>query len=146
MPGRAVSVVGAPTYNWQMIQHPTIWTVGHSNHDFERFADLVDRHRIAFLLDVRSYPYSRFAPHFNREQLQATIGTRGISYVFRRPRLVDAHSARSTSTLTGTRCTQRWLASPLSLLRLIGSWQALESTVSRCCVVAASRRSVTAGS
>jgi uncharacterized protein (DUF488 family) len=82
MPGRAVSVVGAPTYNRQMIQHPTIWTVGHSNHDFERFADLVDRHRIAFLLDVRSYPYSRFAPHFNREQLQATIGTRGISYVF----------------------------------------------------------------
>jgi uncharacterized protein (DUF488 family) len=65
-----------------MIQHPAIWTVGHSNHDFERFADLVDRHRIAFLLDVRSYPYSRFAPHFNREQLQATIGARGISYVF----------------------------------------------------------------
>jgi hypothetical protein len=129
-----------------MIQHPPIWTVGHSNHDFERFADLVDHHRIAFLLDVRSYPYSRFAPHFNREQLQATIGARGISYVFLGLALGGAHSARSTSMLTGTRCTQRWLRSPLSLLRFVGSWRALESTVSRCCVVVASRRSATAGS
>jgi uncharacterized protein (DUF488 family) len=77
-----ISVVGGSTYNHKMIQHPTVWTVGHSNHDFERFAGLVDSQRIAFLLDVRSYPYSRFAPHFNREHLQPAIEARGISYVF----------------------------------------------------------------
>jgi uncharacterized protein (DUF488 family) len=61
---------------------PIIWTVGHSNHDFEAFVTLVRRHRIAYLLDVRSYPYSRFVPHFNREELRAAIEARGIGYVF----------------------------------------------------------------
>ncbi len=65
-----------------MISPLTVWTVGHSNHDFEWFASLVDRHRIEFLLDIRSHPYSRYAPHFNREQLQAAIEARGISYTF----------------------------------------------------------------
>jgi uncharacterized protein (DUF488 family) len=61
---------------------PTAWTVGHSNHDLETFVALVQRHQIAYLVDVRSYPYSRFAPHFNREDLKATVEARGIRYVF----------------------------------------------------------------
>ncbi len=59
-----------------------LWTVGHSNHDAHAFAALVQRHRIAYLIDVRSYPYSRFVTHFNREELQATMEACGIRYVF----------------------------------------------------------------
>jgi uncharacterized protein (DUF488 family) len=59
-----------------------IWTVGHSNHEPERFAELVGGERIEVLVDVRSYPYSRFAPHFNREELATSVGRRGIRYVF----------------------------------------------------------------
>jgi len=59
-----------------------VWTVGHSNHDLEAFAALLRSHHIAYLVDVRSYPYSRFASHFNREELRATIESRGIRYVF----------------------------------------------------------------
>jgi uncharacterized protein (DUF488 family) len=65
-----------------MFQQPTVWTVGHSNHAIDTFAELVTRRRIAYLLDVRSYPYSRFAPHFNREHLQDAIEARGVRYVF----------------------------------------------------------------
>lgn len=65
-----------------MVPVPVLWTVGHSNHDLERFLQLVLGERIAFLIDVRSYPYSRFAPHFNREELQATLGQRGVGYLF----------------------------------------------------------------
>ncbi len=60
----------------------TIWTVGHSNHDLDRFERLIAAERIEFLIDVRSYPYSRYAPHFNREQLQAAVAARGVRYVF----------------------------------------------------------------
>jgi uncharacterized protein (DUF488 family) len=65
-----------------MLLPPTVWTVGHSNHDLEAFVALVQRNEIAYLVDVRSYPYSRFAPHFNREELQATMEARGIRYTF----------------------------------------------------------------
>jgi uncharacterized protein (DUF488 family) len=59
-----------------------VWTVGHSNHEFDAFARLVTQERIEFLIDVRSFPYSRFAPHFNRDELQEGIGQLGIGYLF----------------------------------------------------------------
>lgn len=59
-----------------------VWTVGHSNHDLESFATLVERHQVACLVDIRSHPHSRFAPHFNREQLQASMEARGVPYEF----------------------------------------------------------------
>jgi uncharacterized protein (DUF488 family) len=65
-----------------MTSPPIVWTVGHSNHDLEGFVALVQRHHIAYLVDVRSYPFSRFVPHFNREKLQATMEAHGIRYVF----------------------------------------------------------------
>lgn len=65
-----------------MLSPPTVWTIGHSNHDLEAFVDLVARHRIAYLVDIRSHPRSRFAPHFNREQLQRSVETCGIHYAF----------------------------------------------------------------
>ena len=59
---------------------PTLWTVGHSNQSFETFALLLARERIDVLVDVRSFPYSRFAPQFNREDLIASLRKEGIRY------------------------------------------------------------------
>ncbi|MDE0210666.1 MAG: DUF488 domain-containing protein, partial [Boseongicola sp.] len=60
----------------------TILTVGHSNHDLEFFVGLLDTHRVTALADVRSTPYSRFNPQFNREQLAETLKGSGIKYVY----------------------------------------------------------------
>ena len=60
----------------------TIYTVGHSTHNIESFVSLLKRHRIDAIADVRSVPYSRWQPQFNREDLSATLKTNGISYVF----------------------------------------------------------------
>jgi uncharacterized protein (DUF488 family) len=59
-----------------------IWTVGHSNQSFDAFANLLASEGIEFVADVRSYPYSRFAPQYNREPLQSALRIRGIRYVF----------------------------------------------------------------
>lgn len=59
-----------------------IWTIGHSNHTFETFASLLASERIEFVADVRSYPYSRFAPQFNREPFQRALWERRIRYLF----------------------------------------------------------------
>lgn len=59
-----------------------IWTIGHSNHTFERFAELLQSEGIEFVVDVRSYPYSRIAPQFNREELEVALCQIGARYVF----------------------------------------------------------------
>ena len=53
-----------------MQSSPVIWTIGHSNHTFEHFAKLLQAEGVEVVVDVRSYPYSRIAPHFNREELE----------------------------------------------------------------------------
>ena len=60
----------------------TILTIGHSNHALEVFLELLDRHGVTALADVRSAPYSRFNPQFNRERIEATLKTFDIRYVY----------------------------------------------------------------
>ena len=60
-----------------------VFTVGHSNHSRERFArELLQPHGIAVLADVRSTPYSRFAPEFDREALRSFLTARDVRYVY----------------------------------------------------------------
>ena len=63
---------------------PTIWTVGHSNHTLEHFVELLRTHSIDVVADVRSTPFSRRHPHFNRERLKAALANAaiGIDYIF----------------------------------------------------------------
>ena len=59
-----------------------IFTVGHSNHSIEEFVALLLTHGVQMLVDVRSQPYSRYSPHFNREALAAALTASGIRYHF----------------------------------------------------------------
>jgi uncharacterized protein (DUF488 family) len=59
-----------------------LFTVGHSNHECEKLLDLLARHRITALADVRSQPYSQYTPQFNRDTLDAALSRRRIKYVF----------------------------------------------------------------
>jgi len=59
-----------------------VYTIGHSNHPIEKFIDLLRPHGITAIADVRSAPYSRYHPQFNRESLEALLKKAGIAYVF----------------------------------------------------------------
>ena len=59
-----------------------IYTIGHSKHPIDRFIALLQQHGIDALADVRSTPYSRFNPQFNKEKLQAALASAGVRYVF----------------------------------------------------------------
>ena len=60
---------------------PTLFTIGHSNHTLDKFIGLLKQHNITAIADVRSIPFSRFNPHFNREALEASLRRANISYV-----------------------------------------------------------------
>jgi uncharacterized protein (DUF488 family) len=64
-----------------------LFTIGHSDHSAEVFLDLLQRHGVTALADVRSSPYSRRHPQFNRETLAAVVERAGIRYVFLGPEL-----------------------------------------------------------
>jgi uncharacterized protein (DUF488 family) len=59
-----------------------LWTIGHSNHSIETFVGLLRLHQVTAVADVRSHPYSRRLPHFNKAPLQASLADAGIHYVF----------------------------------------------------------------
>jgi uncharacterized protein (DUF488 family) len=58
----------------------TIFTIGHSNHPIDRFLELLQRHAIEELIDIRRFPGSRKHPHFNRESLREVLDRQGIAY------------------------------------------------------------------
>lgn len=60
----------------------TIWTIGHSNHSFDVLHSLLGAERIEAVVDVRSFPYSRFVPQFNREELEPSLRDAGFRYLF----------------------------------------------------------------
>ena len=60
----------------------SVYSIGHSSHDIEQFINLLSLHSIDAVADVRSSPYSRMYPHFNREPLCAFLRKAEIQYVF----------------------------------------------------------------
>lgn len=58
----------------------TVWTIGHSTHPLDEFADLVTGHGVRQVIDVRTVPRSRHTPQFNQDVLGPALADRGIAY------------------------------------------------------------------
>jgi uncharacterized protein (DUF488 family) len=58
-----------------------ILTVGHGNRDIGAFVDLVKRHGVTHLVDVRSLPDARLGEEYRRPRLAAEFATEGLGYV-----------------------------------------------------------------
>jgi uncharacterized protein (DUF488 family) len=59
-----------------------LYTIGHSNHPVDVFIRLLEEHGVTHLVDVRSTPYSRFHPQFNRTALAQVVLAYGIAYTW----------------------------------------------------------------
>ena len=59
-----------------------IFTIGYGGRETGDFIALLNRYEIDTLVDVRSQPYSRFAPDFSKERLAAILSRHGIRYEF----------------------------------------------------------------
>lgn len=60
----------------------TIYTIGHGKSDLKPIAELLKEHGTKILVDVRSTPYSRFAPEFNNDNLKRNSKRLDIEYKF----------------------------------------------------------------
>lgn len=59
-----------------------LFSIGHSNQTMEEFLALLEDNLIETLADVRSAPYSRYNPHFNKPDLERRMAGAGVRYVF----------------------------------------------------------------
>lgn len=59
-----------------------ILSVGHSTLSYEAFVGRLKSADVTAIADVRSSPFSRHLPHFNRDVLKDALAHDGISYVF----------------------------------------------------------------
>lgn len=59
-----------------------LFTIGHSHHSIDHFLDLLNAFRISAIADVRSSPYSKYSPQFNKDVLENVLSNVGIDYVF----------------------------------------------------------------
>ena len=65
-----------------MAAKEVLLTIGHSTHPLESFLELLHKHEVSAIADVRSAPYSRYCPQFNKEALAQRLREHGIKYVF----------------------------------------------------------------
>jgi len=64
----------------------TVYTIGHSNRNKESFINLLKKHAIQILVDVRRWPTSK-TEHFRLEYLKEWLPKMGIEYIWLGDRL-----------------------------------------------------------
>lgn len=60
-----------------------IFGIGHSNVPREKLLERLQAYGINRVVDVRTKPYSRFSPQYNRNTLEAYLAANGIVYDYR---------------------------------------------------------------
>lgn len=60
----------------------TIYTIGHGNRKTDDFIYLLKKYEIELLVDVRTYPYSRFHTQFRQAALESSLDVANINYLF----------------------------------------------------------------
>ena len=64
------------------MNHGAVYTIGHSNHSLAAFLALLGDAGVTAIADVRSAPYSRFNPQFNRNVLGDALRREGLDYIY----------------------------------------------------------------
>jgi len=59
-----------------------VLTIGHSTLPYERFLALLRQASVTAIADVRTAPFSRHFPHFNRDSLRNELRSDDVAYVF----------------------------------------------------------------
>ncbi len=59
-----------------------IFSIGHANREFDDFIKLLKAYEIEYLIDVRSSPYSKMFPIYNREGFSILLKNNGFTYVY----------------------------------------------------------------
>jgi uncharacterized protein (DUF488 family) len=58
-----------------------IFTIGHSNRQWNDFISLLQDNHVDIVVDVRRYPGSKACPQFNKEEMTKELTRKNIEYI-----------------------------------------------------------------
>jgi hypothetical protein len=90
-----------------------LYSIGHSNHEWGRFVELLTIHGVRRLVDVRSQPVSRYTPYFSYPDVGKNLGAKGIEYTFLGRELGGRPDGGEFYDEEGRVLYDRWAASPI---------------------------------
>lgn len=59
-----------------------VYLIGHGNLKLDKFLEILKEKKVDMIIDVRSMPYSKYAPHFNEGNLKEFLLKNNIDYVY----------------------------------------------------------------
>ena len=99
----------------EVIMAGKLYTIGHSIFPQEEIIQKLKDNHINILVDVRSTPYSRYAPQFNKTEFQTALEAEGIAYVHEpeafgaRRDEAELYNAEGYVDFDKVRATDSWL-------------------------------------
>jgi uncharacterized protein (DUF488 family) len=60
----------------------TIYTFGHSTRTIDEFIDILEEYQIEVLMDIRTYPASRYNPQYKKDNLKKSLKAHKIKYEY----------------------------------------------------------------
>lgn len=72
-----------------------IYSIGHGNKKLEDFLNELNSFNVKYLIDIRTSPYSKYNPQYNRELLKNNLEVANITYVYMGDTLGGLPSDRS---------------------------------------------------
>ena len=76
-----IPIYTIPIYTIPIYTIP-IYTIGYGSRPLEQFIAALRQYGITYVVDVRSAPYSRFKPEYNKDVLSTALQAAGIRYLF----------------------------------------------------------------
>jgi uncharacterized protein (DUF488 family) len=58
-----------------------IYTIGHSTREIKEFISLLQTYKIERLVDIRSFPHSKYVPQYNQDNLKKSLEDNSIDYI-----------------------------------------------------------------
>ena len=77
------------------IDKKKIYTIGYSAFEIDKFISTLKLYGVTAISDVRSSPYSKFKPDYNREYLSKRLKENSIQYVFLGDNLGGSYDSRA---------------------------------------------------
>ena len=79
-----------------------IYTIGHSTQEIKEFIKLLKENKIEVVIDVRSTPYSKYAPNFNKKEFNKTLLESNIIYKYLGNKVGGKHKHKKYYYADGT--------------------------------------------
>ena len=118
----------------QAVQPPLL-TFGYGSRSETDILALLAHHRIEYVIDVRSTPWSRYRPEFSQDQLASSLRAHGIRYLFMGSELggrPDDPACYDDDGRVDYRACERRPAFQEGIARLQGAWRAGHSVALMC--------------